>query len=170
MGRFDFKPSHFGQALLALARGRLPALVAGGFDWVDVRDVVQAALRAEERAPAGGRYLLSGHWVSLPDVATVVARITGVPAPRVVCPMPLARLGVPLASAWARLTGRRPLFTRVSLKAVADSNRRISHERAEADLGFVPRPFRDTIEDTLMWFTQTGRLAHLRSGTSQEDQ
>jgi dihydroflavonol-4-reductase len=38
-----------GKALLSLAQGQLPALVRGGFDWVDVRDVVQAAIQAEQR-------------------------------------------------------------------------------------------------------------------------
>jgi dihydroflavonol-4-reductase len=55
--------------LLALARGKLPALVDGGFDWVDVRDVVQGALRAAAQAPSGARYILGGHWASLRDLA-----------------------------------------------------------------------------------------------------
>jgi dihydroflavonol-4-reductase len=159
IGRCDFRPSHFGQALLSLASGSLPALVAAGFDWVDVRDVVEAALNAEERAQAGARYLLSGHWLSLPEVAALTEEITGVRAPRVVCPMGLARLGVPLASLWAALTGGRPLYTSVSLKALREGNRDVSHARASRDLGYVPRPLRETIKDTLEWFQRTGRLA-----------
>lgn len=157
IGCGDFRPSHFGQALLALAQGRLPALVTGGFDWVDVRDVVEAALRAEEQAPSGARYILSGHWVSLHDMAALVEGITGVPAPRFVCPLPLAHVGAPLATFWARLRGRRPLFTTVSLLALR-SNRHISHARAADDLGYCPRPFRQTIEDTLRWFAEAGYL------------
>jgi dihydroflavonol-4-reductase len=52
IGPHDYKPSHFGEALLRLANGRLPALVAGGFDWVDVRDVVQGAKRRRPPAPS----------------------------------------------------------------------------------------------------------------------
>ena len=51
IGPHDYKLSYFGEVLLAMAQGKLPALVEGGFDWVDARDVVQGALRAEERAP-----------------------------------------------------------------------------------------------------------------------
>ena len=72
IGPHDYKPSHFGQALLRLANGELPALVGGGFDWVDVRDVVQGAISAEGRARTGTKYILSGHWVSLRDLATLV--------------------------------------------------------------------------------------------------
>lgn len=51
IGPYDFRPSHFGQLLLALAQGRMPALVVGEFDWVDARDAVAASLAAgsEER-------------------------------------------------------------------------------------------------------------------------
>jgi dihydroflavonol-4-reductase len=60
LGREDFRPSRMGRFFLLLFRRRLPALVEGGFDWVDVRDVVAAALAAAERGRAGESYLLSG--------------------------------------------------------------------------------------------------------------
>jgi dihydroflavonol-4-reductase len=159
IGPYDYQPSHFGEALLAMACGRLPALVAGGFDWVDVRDVIAGAMQAEKRAPSGAKYLLSGHWVSLPDLADLVEPITGVPIPGFVCPLWLARIGAPFVTAFDRLTGKRPLYTSVSIKALC-SNRNISHQRATRELDYHPRPFRETIIDTLRWFAETGQLAH----------
>jgi dihydroflavonol-4-reductase len=159
IGPYDYRPSHFGEALLRLANGNLPALVTGGYDWVDVRDVVQGALRAEERAPTGAKYILSGHWVSLRDVATLVAQITGVPAPGFICPMWLARIGAPIITAFDRLAGRRPLYTSVSLEALR-GHRNISHQKATQELNYYPRSFRETIIDTLRWFEETGRLTH----------
>ena len=47
VGPSDYRPSHFGQVILSLARQQLPALVAGGFDRVDVHDVVQGDMQAE---------------------------------------------------------------------------------------------------------------------------
>jgi dihydroflavonol-4-reductase len=155
IGPYDFRPSHLGQVLLALARGTMPALVTGGFDWVDVRDVVTGAIRAAERAPAGACYLLSGHWVSVVNLAAAVERLTGRPAPRFVCPMSLARIGAPFASAFAWLTGTRPLFTSVSLRALRLTCP-VSHEKAGRDLEYEPRPFADTIADTLAWFGEEG--------------
>jgi dihydroflavonol-4-reductase len=159
IGPYDFRPSHFGQVLLALGQGRLPALVAGGFDWVDVRDVVAGAMRAEEHAPAGARYLLSGHWASLSELAGLVAEVTGAPVPRLVFPMWMARVGVPFGTHFTRLDGEHPLYTSVSLRALR-SNRRISHRRATRDLDYRPRPLRETLADTFRWFAETGRLAH----------
>ncbi len=159
IGPYDYRPSHFGEALLRLANGKLPALVAGGFDWVDVRDVIKGAMRAEERAPTGAKYILSGHWVSLRDVAVLVEQITGVPAPGFACPMWLARIGAPIISAFDHQAGRRPLYTSVSLQALR-GNRSISHQKATRELDYHPRPFRETLIDTLKWFEETGRLAY----------
>jgi len=156
-GPNDYQLSHFGQVLLSLARGKLPALVTGGFDWVDVRDVVETAIRAEEQAPCGAHYLLSGHWVSLCEVASLVTDITGVPAPRLVLPLWLVRLTAPIITAFDRITGRRPLYTSAAIK-ILYSNRKISHDRATRDLDYQPRPFRETIIDTLRWFEETGQL------------
>jgi dihydroflavonol-4-reductase len=157
IGPHDYRPSHFGEALLRLANGKLPSLVAGGFDWVDVRDVVQGAMRAEEKAPTGAKYILSGHWLSLRDVAALVETITEVPVPGFVCPMWLARVGAPFITAFDRLAGRRPLYTSVSLQTLRD-NRQISHQKATEELDYHPRPFGETLTDTLRWFEESGQL------------
>jgi len=156
-GPYDYQPSHFGAALLAMANGRLPALVAGGFDWVDVRDVVAGAMQAEQRAPAGAKYMLSGHWLAIADLARMTAGITGIPAPSFICPLWLARTGAPFIATLDRLQGRRPLYTSASMRALY-SNRDISHERATQELGYHPRPLRETLVDTLRWFHQSGQL------------
>jgi len=159
IGPYDYKPSHFGEALLRLANGKLPALISGGFDWVDARDVAKAAIRAEEQAPTGARYILSGHWVSICDLAGLVEQVTGISAPRLVCPLWLARITAPIVSAFDRLVGRRPLYTTNSLQTL-QSYRNTSCEKAILELEYHPRPFRETIIDTLRWFEETGQLTH----------
>jgi dihydroflavonol-4-reductase len=157
-GPHDYQPSYFGEALLTMARGKLPALVRGGFDWVDVRDVVTGAMLAEEKGNTGSRYLLSGHWISMCDIAAMVGEITGAHTSKFVCPLWLAHVGAPFIKIVSDIRGERPLYTSVSLKAVK-SNHNISHERASRELGYQPRPFRETLEDTLRWFRENGQLA-----------
>ncbi|MFC2018834.1 NAD-dependent epimerase/dehydratase family protein [Chloroflexota bacterium] len=157
IGPHDYRPSHFGRILLDLACGQLPGLVDGGFDWVDARDIASGAIRAEEIAPTGAKYLLSGHWVSLCDLAEMVAAITGTAAPRFVCPIWLARAGAPIVTAFNRLAGKRPLYTSMAIKTLC-GNRSISHDRATRELGYEPRPLQETLTDTLEWFAATGKL------------
>ncbi len=156
LGPDDFAPSHFGEVTLQLARGKMPALVNAGFDWVDVRDVAQGALLAEAKAPPGGRYLLSGHWVSLKGLAETISCYTGVPAPRLSFPLALAQLGTPFAALF-RSDYHRPLYTSVSIQSLK-SNHHISHAKATRELGYQPRLFDETIRDTLQWFERAGLL------------
>ncbi len=157
IGPADLAPSRMGQVLLDLYHGRFPALVEGGFDWVDVRDVVAGALAAERRGARGGRYLLSGRWLSLGDLAALVARVPGARPPRWVCPMWLARAGAPLALGWSRLAGTRPLFTPAALHALRN-HRWVSSEKAARELGWAPRPLEETVADTFEWFRGAGLL------------
>ncbi len=157
IGPFDYYPSYMGKALLSLAQGRIPALVRGGFDWVDVRDVVQAAVQAEQRAESGTSYLLSGHWRSVRQIADLTAELTGRGAPLFTIPTGLAYLAAPLMAGLARFNKAQPIYTRLTLDAL-NSNRQISHARASRDLDYQPRPLKDTVQDTLDWFARNGYL------------
>ena len=157
IGPWDYRPSHFGAALLLLARGKIPGLINGGVDWVDVRDVAWGALRAAERAPAGAKYLLPGHWVSVRDLAETVAGASGVRAPRFTSPLFLAQAVAPLATLYALLTRTTPIYTSVSLRALG-RRFEVSYAQATRDLGYQPRPFAETIADTLAWFREAGQL------------
>ncbi len=157
IGPLDYRPSLLGRALLAFARGRLPMLVDGGFDWVDVRDVAAAALTAAERAPAGRRYIAGGRWASMAELADLACAETGARPPRLMCPLPLARAFAPVSTALSLLTGGEPLFTKESLR-VLTGNRNVSHARAARELGYAPRDLSDTIRDTIAWFRERGLL------------
>jgi dihydroflavonol-4-reductase len=158
VGPYDYRLGPMSDALLRLARGALPFLVEGGFNWVDVRDVAEGAVRAAETAQPGAQYILAGHWASLGDLAALMEEATGTPAPRRSAPMALARAGAPFITAFSHLTGRRALYTSGSLRPLR-GYRHVSHERATADLGYRPRAFADTIADTIRWFEEAGYLA-----------
>jgi dihydroflavonol-4-reductase len=158
IGPFDFQRSPMGEVLAALARGQLPALVAGGqCDFVDARDVAEGALAAETHGRRGERYILSGTRLSLVELARRWAVVTGHAAPRLAVPMMLARLAAPFAPAWARWRGRRPLFTSESLR-VLRTQPPTNHRKADADLGYRPRHLDETLRDTCAWMKDQGWL------------
>lgn len=160
IGGHDYCDSRLGRVFLQLYRGQIPTLIDGGFNWVDVRDVVDAMLAA--RDPARGRcgesYLLTGHWKSMRELCEVAAATTGRPAPRLMTPTWLLKLGVPFVIAWGRMTGNEPLYTFESLHAL-HSNRHMLHDKAAADLGFRARPFAQSVYDLYCWHRDAGNLA-----------
>ena len=157
LGPHDYGPSAMGRVLLDLYHRKLPALVDGGFDWVDVRDVVAGAIAAADRAPKGARYLLSGARKTVRELAALVEQITGVRAPRLVSPMWLARVGAPFATAVARIAGKQPLYTSHSLHALRN-HQLVSHEKATRELGYAPRPLVETLTAAYDWFRSAGAL------------
>jgi dihydroflavonol-4-reductase len=159
MGPQDHGPSLMGEALLDLYGGKLPALVPGGSDWVDVRDVAAAAVASVELGRSGERYLLSGCWTTVAELAALVEKIAGAKAPRVTTPLWLARAGVPVMRLFSRVSGARPLYTHESLDRLVRSSRKVSHAKASRELGFEPRPLETTLDDTYHWFRSVGRLA-----------
>jgi dihydroflavonol-4-reductase len=151
LGPNDFNQSLFGQAIIRMAQGRLPALVAGGFDWVDARDVAWGAVEAAEKGADKDRFILSGQYLDMSEVAGIISELTGVAAPRFTCPTWLAGVFAPLMGGWASLSGQAPLYTRYSL-ATLSTNKAMSHARAAQVLGYKARPFKESIREALKFY------------------
>jgi dihydroflavonol-4-reductase len=158
MGPNDFKPSLVGQAIIQLYNDKLPALIPGGYDWVDVRDVVSGTIAALEKGRTGQSYLLSGHFVSLADLYKKLRELKGSGKNLTLLPFWLAELGVPFLKAWARLTGNKPLYTRESVKILKSAHPSISSDKAARELGYKARPFEETLKDTITWFRENHYL------------
>lgn len=159
IGPYDYGPSLMGKALILIATGKLPALVKGGYNWVDVRDVTDATIAAIEKGKNGKRYLLSGHWRSLEQISDLVSRITEFRPPRkFTCPHWMARIGLPFINLYCSVYEKEPLYTHDSLYTLRTSHKNISHKKAAEELGFNPRPFEETLRDTLHWFQDQGFL------------
>lgn len=163
IGPYDFAPSMAGKGLLDVYHGRTRVLVEGGFDWVDVRDVCAGALAAADKGAAGENYILSGNYASVAEMGRAVAELTGCRAPLMIAPRWLAGLAAPSLEAWAKLHGREPRFSKFTLHTL-ENHQQVSHEKATRELGYQPRPFLETLRDTLEWFDQAGMMHSPISG------
>ncbi|OHD73199.1 MAG: hypothetical protein A2V99_18760 [Spirochaetes bacterium RBG_16_67_19] len=157
VGPNDFKPSRMGEVFLDIYHRRLPALLDGGYNWVDARDVVAGALAAERQGRTGECYLLTGHWVHICEVSALVGRMTGRRTPMLATPLWLAMAASYGSLAWGKLLGKTPKFTPGAVRSI-QMHRNISHGKATRELGYNPRPFEETVRDTLAWFAEAGML------------
>jgi dihydroflavonol-4-reductase len=158
IGPHDYKPSYLGQALIKMYTNSLPMLVPGGYDWVDVRDVVDCAISASEKGRKGQRYLASGHYLSLKELSKMISQITGRKTPSFTGPAFLARIGLPFITLYARLKNENPLYTRNSLEILKNSNSRISHAKATTELNYQSRTLEETLRDTFEWYEKNGLI------------
>lgn len=157
IGPYDYEPSLMGKTLLDIHTRSLPAVVNGGFNWVDVRDVVQGAMAAARVGRTGENYLLGGHYVTVPGLAQLVSEITGVKAPPMALPIWFVRLVVPFVALGAFLTKTAPRFTTASMHAL-QNHQQVCHDKAARELDYAPRPIRETLRDTYDWFKTEGYL------------
>lgn len=158
MGPFDQQPSLIGKAVVSMYKGKIPALIPGGVDFIDVRDVAGAIVSALNRGTAGAVYLLSGEWVSLVSLNREIGRIKERPLTLPVVPLWLVFSMLPLVRMLAAISGGPPFYTRQSVYNLIYSNKKIDHAKATAELNFRPRPFTETLRDTIDWFRQTGAI------------
>jgi dihydroflavonol-4-reductase len=157
VGPYDFKPSRMGEVFLDIYHHRLPALLDGGYNWVDARDVASGALAAERKGRTGECYLLTGHWVHICEVSAMIGRLTGRRTPMLATPLWLAKLASYGSLGWGRLRGKVPKFTPGAVRSI-QMHRYISHAKATRELGYQPRSFEQTVRDTLAWFAEAGML------------
>lgn len=148
-GPYDTQGNHIVTLIKDYLAGKLPACVRGGYDFVDVRDVASGCLLAIEKGKVGECYILSNeHW-EVKKMLDHVKNITGSKSIRMI-PLWLARIGAPALSFSAKISHRKPLYTRYSLYTLT-SNGRFSHDKATKELNYHPRSFKSTLKDTLRW-------------------
>jgi dihydroflavonol-4-reductase len=143
--------------IVEAARGRVPGFVDTGLNVAHVDDVALGHLLAAEAGQIGRRYILGGENLSLAEILTEVARVTGRRPPAF--KIPYAAI-VPVAigaEALARLTGREPFVT---LDGARMSKKKMFFSSASAvrELGYAPRPARQAIADAVAWFKSNGYL------------
>ena len=158
IGPRDIKPTPTGRVIVEAALGRIPAFVDTGLNLVHVDDVAAGHLLALERGRIGESYILGGQDVAFRDMVGAIAELTGRPAPRIGIPRtPLFPLAY-AAEAKARLTGKEPFITVDALK-MAKYRMFFTSAKAERELGYSARPYRQALVDALAWFRMAGYLA-----------
>jgi dihydroflavonol-4-reductase len=161
IGPGDVKPTPTGRIIVEAARGRVPAFLDTGLNVVHVDDVAEGHLAALKHGVIGERYILGGENVLLVDMLAEIARMVGRRPPRWLIPRPLAVSVACAAQATAWLTGREP-FTTLDGIRMADHRMFFTAAKAERDLGFRPRPYREALEDAIRWFADAGYLGGKR--------
>ena len=157
IGPRDVKPTPTGRIVVEAASGRIPAFVDTGLNLVHVDDVARGHVLAMEKGRIGERYILGGQNASLRELLGVIAQLTGRRAPTVSLPIaPLFPLAW-AAEAVAGFTGKEPFVTRDALRMAAH-HMFFTSAKAERELGYAARPYREALIDALAWFRVAGYL------------
>lgn len=156
-GPYDYGKGHLTQMVTDYCRGKLTAGIPGGYDFVDVRDVADGILSCCTHGKDHECYLLSNRYVTLPELFELLHEVTGKRKISALLPMWFAKGTAPLSEVYYKLLRQPPLYTSYSLETLSD-NALFSHQKATEELGYQPRPFVETMADTVAWLKAQGRV------------
>jgi dihydroflavonol-4-reductase len=141
-----------GRFVLEMANHTFPGYVSGERNVVYAGDAGRGLVRVCEDGRPGERYLITGENLTVQQLMSKIAFVTGVPEPRSIF-LAVAKI----MSEWQTLRyqylhGPVPTVS-TSAIAVMSSGQYLNGSRAERELGYRPEvPIDDAIRRTLEWF------------------
>lgn len=126
--------------------GRLPAIVDGAINVVDVVDVAKGHLLAAERGRPGERYILGGFNLTWAELIDRIAVLSGTSYPLLVLPPEVAYA----AKAQDELGVPGPIAPDAFM--LMAQTWRYSSRKARRELGYRTRPLEATLRDTIAWY------------------
>ena len=157
MGPNDFLKGNINSVLTQYLKGSLTAIVKGGYDVVDVRDVAHGIISAVEHGKDHNTYILSGNYVSIKKMLDIASDFTNKKKIKFVLPSWFITLTMPMIALHFVIRRQKPLFTLYSLRTLI-SNSNFSNEKARKDLNYAPRDIKITINDTINWLIKYDQI------------
>ena len=157
IGPNDYGRGHMTAMVIDYLRGRLTAIIKGGYDFADVRDVASGILSCCKKGRPGECYILSNRFVSVRELVDLLHEITGLKMIRRTLPLWFVRMTAPLAELYYKIRKSPPLFTPYSIE-VLTSNANFSNEKAIRELDYKTRDIKSSLRDTVEWLTANGRI------------
>lgn len=159
IGPWDRKPTPTGRIILDFARGKLPAYVDTGLNFVHVNDVVAGEILAAERGVPGERYILGHRNLKLIEFLRILSEVVRRPVPRVRIPYRVAWLAGYVNTFYADHVSHSP--PRIELDAVKMSRYTMFFSPAKAirEFALPQTPIEKAVEDAVRWFVDNKYLS-----------
>jgi len=157
VGPRDVKPTPTGRIIVEAASGRIPGYVDTGLNLVHVDDVAWGHVAALLHGKTGEHYILGGQDVPLAGLLGEIALLSGRKPPRLRFPRPLVYPFAYAAEAMAHVTKKEPFLTIDGLR-MSKHRMFFSSAKAERDLGYKARPYKEALVEALAWFREHGHL------------
>jgi dihydroflavonol-4-reductase len=156
IGEQDVKPTPTGRIVVDFMKRKFPAYVETGLNLVDATECARGHVAALEKGKSGERYILGGQNLTLKQILDQLARITGLPSPKVKLPYIFAfAAGVVDETITGRMLNREP---RATIDTVRMGRKKMfaSSDKAERELGWKIVPVEGALRRAVEWFRANG--------------
>jgi len=161
LGRYDFKPSRLGKVIKTLYAGKLPFLVNGGLDVIDVEDLSKAIYSSIRNGRDGETYIISGKWRSFKEINNSVQKRRDKKSFVIFFPKLFVEMNLPLLSLFPKSILRKAAdfngkyfpglesLTKESIENIINFPKNIDNSKAKKDLGLTISPIDKTVKDSI---------------------
>ncbi len=152
-GPYDFKGGMVSSLVKIYLKKHTFPLISGGYEFADVRDIAFAAVNAVHNGKRGESYILSNRFFELKEIVNRMRDLKGLKRIRITVPNSLAKLAGAVVELFCSVFKKRPLFTAYTITCV-NTHVEYSCEAAKRDLAYSPRPFDETLRDTVAFLDE----------------
>ena len=161
LGKNDFKPSRLGKIVKTLYQGKLPFLVNGGLDVIDVEDLSKAIYTSINKGRDGESYLVSGKWRSFKEIYKSIKTLKKNHSSVIFFPKKIIELLLPLLSLFpifllkkaAEINGKifpgLENLTKESIENIINFPKNIDNSKAKNELDLKVSSLDKTIKDAI---------------------
>ena len=161
MGPEDYAVGETTGTMIKIINGEMPVGIDGTFNLCDVRDLAAGCIAAMDKGRVGECYILGNKEVRFKDFAKLVAEEAGCKAPSLFLPCSIAGAMAGLVEKRAKRNGKKPLLTTFSIYNLARNND-FDSSKAQRELGYHTRSYRETMHDEIAWLKATGKIGAVR--------
>lgn len=159
IGAMDRKPTPTGKIVVDFLKGRMPAYLDTGLNFVDVGDVAEAHVLAAEMGAVGESYILGNENLTLKQFLELLAHLAGMKAPRLRLPYgPVFCLAF-LNETFSRLARKKT--TAIPFDGVRMARHRMFFDCSKAvrELGMAQNSVQAAALRAIEWYRESGYAA-----------
>ncbi len=154
LGPGDYGVGHMSQLFKDYIEGRLPASISAGYNDFDIRDVADVLPAIVEKSKKAECYIFANQPNMVNDDLAVISQKLGLKK-LVSLPLWLAYVGLPFLWLWAKLRGKRPLYTAAALSSLGEKAD-FPLTKVRREFGYSPRPLAQTVSDQIDFMIAEG--------------
>lgn len=146
----------FASFVIRYCQGQMPVGVEGTFNSVDVRDLADGVISCADKGRKGEGYIISNELVSMREMFDLISEASG--AKRVETILTPEQMQAMSQKSFVESEGEANLEALKFEIYNLTRNNNFSYDKAQKELNFRKRPFRETIIDTVEWLRSEGKI------------
>jgi dihydroflavonol-4-reductase len=155
VGSHDIKPTPTGKMIVDFLNHKMPGYVDTGLNFVDVDDVAAGQWLAAQKGRVGERYILGNRNMTLKEFLELLAKVSGLSAPRFRIPYAVAWMAGAVSTSLSYFTNKEPS---IPLNGVRMAHETMYYDASKAvrELGLPQTPVEEALRKSVRWFRENG--------------